>query len=79
MALLGCELRYRLYVRGTYVDDTAKRTDSIWPVNDLRVGLHVLHDTTCDHDDILCRRREFLDSKVHHLAEGTLCTSVDLA
>lgn len=33
----------------TYVYNAAERPDSVWSVDDLRVGLHILHDTARYH------------------------------
>jgi hypothetical protein len=56
----------------TYVDDTAESTNSIWTVDNFKVGLHVFLDTTCNHNHILRGTRELFDSEIHHLSQGGL-------
>lgn len=60
------------HIRRTYVDNAAQRPDGIRPVDDLRVGLHILHDTARHHNDVLSRQGQFFDGEVDHLTERTL-------
>ena len=52
-----------------WVNNAHQRPDGIWTVHDLSVGLHVLHDRSHSHNDVLRIWRQFLDGKVHHLAQ----------
>lgn len=56
----------------TYVNYSTQGPNCVRSIDDLRIGLHILHDTACDHDNIFCGSSEFLDSEIHGLPECAL-------
>ena len=56
----------------TYIDDATQRPNRVGTIYDLRIWLHIFHDTACDHDDVLCRNRQLFDGQVNHLTQGAL-------
>jgi hypothetical protein len=52
----------------THINDSAERADCIWSVNRICSTTCILHYCTCDHNNILCRMRQFLNDKVDHLS-----------
>lgn len=53
-----------------YVDNAAKSPDGIGSENNICTATSVLHDCTCDHNDVLGRAGQLLDDKVYHLSQG---------
>ena len=47
----------------------AQRPYGICSVNHITPHRRILHNTACDHDDILRSIRQLLDNQVHHLPE----------
>ena len=55
-------------VPSTYINDSAKCTNGIGPVNHITSYSGILHDTASDHNHILGRIRQLLDNKIDHLS-----------
>lgn len=53
-----------------YINNSAQRPDSIGPVNDVCAAASILHNGTCDHDDILGGVSQLFDDKVDHLSQA---------
>lgn len=56
--------------RRTHINDTTQRPNGIWPVDRICSSTSILHDCTCDHNNILCGMRQFLNDKVDHLPQA---------
>jgi hypothetical protein len=56
----------------TDVYDATHCSYGVWSIDDLRVRLHVLHDTARHHNDVFRCGSKLLDSQINHLAQGAL-------
>jgi hypothetical protein len=59
-------------IKRAYVDNPAECSNSVWSVNNLGIGLHVLHNAAGHHDHVLGGGCKFLDRQIDHLPQGTL-------
>lgn len=53
-----------------HINDPAQGSNSIRPVNHVCATASILHNGTCDHDNILGGVGQFLDNKVDHLSQA---------
>lgn len=50
-----------------YIDNAAKRSDGISPVDDIATDRGILHDNARRHDHVLRGVGQLLQDEVHHL------------
>lgn len=53
-----------------YVDNAAERTNCVWSVDGIRATTSIFHNSTRNHNNIFCRMRQLLDSKMNHLPKA---------
>lgn len=56
----------------THVNYPAQCSYSIWSVYNIAANCRILHDTTGNHNDIVCGWGQLLEGKVHHLTKSRI-------
>lgn len=68
---LGVSIASRIHQKArTYVYNAAERPNCVWPVDGIRATTSILHNCACDHNNILRRMRQLLNSKMNHLPKA---------
>lgn len=60
----------------TNISNLTQSTNRISAINHVWLGLNVLYQRLCDHDDVLSDTWQLFDNKVNHLPQGGLCAII---
>lgn len=55
-----------------YINNAAEGANSIWSIDGVSATASILHNGTCDHDDILGGAGQLLNDQVDHLTEACI-------